>query len=381
MKTNNYARLDDDDDLEPAASFPARSELAVPASPARDSAAPRSGIVHKGTSPPDRFTFITVPENDGWNYPAFNFAVRELGIAVGPPTLLIATSGSGKSFLVQDLALCAAAGQRFLGTIEVKPGKVMHLDYDQGGLQTRARYLRLMRGRSLPPGAIAEDALGFGRPDWLLTSNDADAKLGELVEGRSLCIIDALRPAVDGDENDSEIRKPLNMLTKVSEKTGCCFLVIHHMGKDKSDKKGRGSSAIFDAAGTVLNLEKAGEGFDATYRLTQSKSRTGIFSGMSFKLKDEGEMVESINARERIRLERVEMPASDAAKPDAAARIRAKLKEHPGMGFTDLFKDVGGRKKTFGDELKRLVDEGVVQKNKDDRYSLTDVARAGYLDA
>jgi hypothetical protein len=77
-------------------------------------------------------------------------------------------------------------------------------------------------------------------------------------EGVDLAFVDALRGATPGhDENDSKIRECLDNLSRASEKTGTCFVVIHHAGKPKeghSDARtvARGSSAIFDACGSVF---------------------------------------------------------------------------------------------------------------------------------
>ena len=73
-------------------------------------------------------------------------------------------------------------------------------------------------------------------------------------------LLDALRGATPGeDENDSKIRACLDILARVSEKTGATFAVDHHAGKPKDNHSDprmvlRGSSSIFDACGCVLVL-------------------------------------------------------------------------------------------------------------------------------
>jgi hypothetical protein len=64
------------------------------------------------------------------------------------------------------------------------------------------------------------------------------------------------------EENGSEARVPLDGLTRISEKTGTLFAVIHHARKPAAGHRGaaaggvkmavRGSGAIFDASGSVL---------------------------------------------------------------------------------------------------------------------------------
>lgn len=174
--------------------------------------------------------FISKTDIPAWR--TFDFVVKDLGIAVGPPTLLIAASYSGKSFLLQHLALCAVTNKKFLDTFEVKQGNVLHLDYEQGTDQSEVRYQRLMNGHGITDAELRKGALLFARPTMPLDSPDAEKELESLTKGYSLCIIDSYRAALSQtDENSSEARGPLTMLGNVSEKTGCVFIVIHHQGR------------------------------------------------------------------------------------------------------------------------------------------------------
>jgi hypothetical protein len=113
--------------------------------------------------------------------------------------------------------------------------------------------------------------------------------------GADLCIIDSLRAACPSlDENDSRIRVPLDMLLRVSEKTGCTFLVIHHARKDnKTNGAGgnqnmRGNSAINDAARTVIMCAPFPDESELSgFNITCGKVRSGKkFSPMSLQLLD-----------------------------------------------------------------------------------------------
>ncbi|XYH94859.1 AAA family ATPase [Sorangium sp. So ce1128] len=95
-------------------------------------------------------------------------------------------------------------------------------------------------------------------PPVYLNLRDAEDTYSKACEKVDLVIIDALKGATPGaDENDSKIRDCIDTLSRVSERTGTAFLIIHHSGKPK-DSHGdgrmvpRGSSAIFDACGSVL---------------------------------------------------------------------------------------------------------------------------------
>jgi RecA-family ATPase len=95
-------------------------------------------------------------------------------------------------------------------------------------------------------------------PAVYLNLKDAEDAYAKACEGVGLVIIDALKGATPGaDENDSKIRDCIDTLSRVSDKTGTAFLIIHHSGKPKENHSDgrtipRGSSAIFDACGSVL---------------------------------------------------------------------------------------------------------------------------------
>lgn len=389
MKNGSWAptpRLDDDDDSDHSgrsADEQARYERRM-MDATRASQVPRillPGLVSGGT--PNAFLngrrAITVTGA----YPKFDFVVRDLGICVGPPALLVAMGYSGKTFFAQDLAVCAATERLFLDAHAVKPGKVLHLDYDQGTEQTLVRYRRLIAGRELDDSALRH-SIDLVRPVMKLDSPDAEWQLREASRGYSLCIIDALRPAISLDENDSRVREPITMLGRVSEETRCAFILIHHTGKSEGGDprmRGRGSSAIFDAAGTVLNLQRSGSGEDFTYELTQTKSRTGQFSGTAtYRLDDVGDWVEAINATAGIRL----APMKTEADEDRdERRIIDALRRHDQLSRKDLEEEVAMKAKRFGAAIKRLTAEPnarVASKKvgKSMLYSLTEAFRAGW---
>ncbi len=87
-----------------------------------------------------------------------------------------------------------------------------------------------------------------------------------LCDGVALLIIDSFRAALlDLDENDSRVRAPLNMLIRISEKTGVTVLIIDHSRKPQfggtaGKNEIRGSAAIFEACESVFVLDpKKGE--------------------------------------------------------------------------------------------------------------------------
>jgi hypothetical protein len=199
---------------------------------------------------------------------AVEWLVQGFNIAPGAPTIIAGYGGLGKSMLAQYLVLCIATGRRVFDRHDVRQGRVMHLDYEQGRRLTRTRYQRLAAALGLPAGALKGKLKLRHLPPVNLVTPGFEQALLHRVDGFSVCLVDSLRAATPGlKENDSEIRGPLDMLGRVSEKTGCVFIVIHHARKDDGgDRTGgnqnmRGNSAINDAAQTVIMLEAIDRGF------------------------------------------------------------------------------------------------------------------------
>jgi hypothetical protein len=158
---------------------------------------------------------------------------------------------------------------------------VLHIDYEQGRHATFKRYQRLARGLGASRLELGDRLHVAVNPGVYLTDVDAESAFARACEGMDLCLVDSLRAATPGaDENESMVRACLDCLLRVSEKTGTAFLVMHHAGKGQQGgqlgggggpddpeadlrKILRSCSAIFDACGSVLVMI-AGKGEDAS---------------------------------------------------------------------------------------------------------------------
>jgi hypothetical protein len=87
-------------------------------------------------------------------------------------------------------------------------------------------------------------------------------ELLDIIDGATCVIVDSLRAAFPNvDEGSSDVRYHLDALARLSERSGACIVVIHHARKpSQNDPDGpkfaiRGSSALFDAAQSVLIFE------------------------------------------------------------------------------------------------------------------------------
>lgn len=227
----------------------------------------------------------TKPDNDlfGWRgdlfrpLPPAKWFAKALQVGPGRPAMLAGYGSSAKTLASQALAVAIATGTPAWGHFPTERGKVVHLDYEQGFRATARRYQRLAVGHGLDPREI-EQGLRLGvMPRVYLDSPDAIDVYARMCDGVDFVLLDALKGATPTmDENDSSIRTCVDNLTRISEKTGTAFWLLHHAGKPKDghdiDPRTilRGSSAIFDGCGSVF-VVVSGKTNDAPRRVSHLK--------------------------------------------------------------------------------------------------------------
>jgi hypothetical protein len=213
--------------------------------------------------------------------PPVRFLCQPLDIAPGAPVLAAGYGFSGKTLSVQDAALAVASGTSMWGRFPVRAGRVLHLDYEQGAHLTSLRYQRLARARGIDPRELGGRLVLAPMPSWYLDS-DPKSELARIADGFDLVLVDSFRAGSPlTDENASEARIPLDRLTRLSEKIGATFVVVHHARKPTRDAPGgdqmaiRGSGALFDACGSVLVFSaERGEPTAVTHRKARITGRT-----------------------------------------------------------------------------------------------------------
>lgn len=213
--------------------------------------------------------------------PPTRWLCEQLQWCPGRPAMFAGYGYSGKTLAAQSAALSIAAGRSIWGWFRsARTGKVLHVDHEQGEHATRKRYHRLAVGMGVDPAELEDRLDVVVHPGVFLNSPAAADVYARECDGVDLVVIDALRGATPGvDENDSKIRACIDVLGRVSEKTGAAFLVIHHAGKPNDNHVDprtllRGSSAIFDGCGSVFTLsgEKTEDGGSRPKRVCQAKS-------------------------------------------------------------------------------------------------------------
>lgn len=208
--------------------------------------------------------------------PPAKWVVRGLHIGPGRPTIVMGYGASGKTLMLQSMGLCVAVGAPVWGHFSSERGVFRHLDYEQGKAATYSRYQRLAIGHGIDPRSLGTHFAVATFPDVKLDSEGAADAYSRACEGADLVIVDSVKAATPNtNENESVIRGCIDTLTKVSERTGTSFVLIHHAGKDvkggrDSRQIGRGSSAIFDATGCQLYISP-GETLESPRNVEQTK--------------------------------------------------------------------------------------------------------------
>lgn len=209
--------------------------------------------------------------------PPVKWRVRGLQICPGRPAMLAGYGASAKTLSAQALAIAVASGTPAWGFFETTAGQVRHLDFEQGWHATARRYQRLAYGHRVDPRELSDRLKLAIFPQAFLDAPNATDVYAKLCDGVDLVVLDALRGATPTqDENDSRIRPCLDNLSRVSEKTGTAFLVLHHARKQQQGASGdprellRGSSAIFDGCGCIFTVT-AGKEKGEPRRVQQAK--------------------------------------------------------------------------------------------------------------
>ena len=302
--------------------------------------------------------------------PPIHYLVQALDICPGAPTLFAGFGFSGKTVAAQALALAVATGGHVWGRFAARQGRVLHIDYEQGRRTTLGRYQRLARAELLSPTDLADRLEVVCMPRMCLDALGAEDLLTREAENLDLMIIDSLRAsAPNADENNSEVRNVLDLLTRVSERTGCVVLVLHHARKPQQNARGgarmaiRGSGAIYDACSSVLVLESERPGLAI---VTHEKARDSGVPTAPFEL-HVADVESHGNPRDGLRVDAVPCAGQRGTAPaDKQGAMRAKvlaaIASNPGTSLKGLREHVRANNDAVGVALRSLISEGTVRK-------------------
>lgn len=310
----------------------------------------------------------------------FPWVIEGLQIGPGRPCGLFGYGGGGKSYVAQAIAICIASARPFLERWPLRAGKVRHVSHEMGLRTLKERYRRLASGMCVPLDEFGERLEVSAYPRVYLNSGEAEKAYVQAAEGHVLIIVDSLRRALPGeDENDSAISNYLDLLGRVSDETGCAFLVLHHSGKsaladDQSDEKrgaGRGSSAIEDGCSCIWSVEGGGIGLRRMLHMRAHESAGKILDPFWIDMPDMGTsfgpLYPSSQAPTKVKVlsddevkrkrQQAKVKKNLQIEEDAADAILETVKSQGTLSLRKILKSVGDSRKNRS-LVRELLDEG-----------------------
>jgi DNA-binding transcriptional ArsR family regulator len=291
---------------------------------------------------------ISAVELDAMDFPPISFVVPDVlpeGLA-----LLAGKPKFGKSFMALGLAIAVGSGGLALGSIPCDEGDVLYcaLEDSKRRLQSRLRQM-LPHGRM--PGRLSLAT------DWPRIGTGFEDELSQWLDdhpGARLVILDTwacIKPQTEGrrsayDEDQIGLR-PLLELAK--SRPNLCILVIHHVRKAEADDVFdtiSGTNGLTGVPDTILVVAKHGE----TTKLC-AKGRDLEDFERELRREHGGGWTIGGDARQ-------------LAKTSERQAILDVLDEAEGetLSLATIASATGKRKDNLGHLLKRLADEGLVEK-------------------
>jgi hypothetical protein len=276
-----------------------------------------------------------LPFDEIWTAePEGQLVIPGWGIGPGPAHLVTGTWYTGKTLLLATMGLCVAAGRRLFDLWEVRQGKWIHFDHEMGRRQLKRYVQRLSKGLGIEPEHVRGNMSLRVLPQLNLMTRGAMEHYTELLTGCSLATFDPLRNAAPGaDENKSEFRQYIDLLSAVGDRTGCAIVILHHGGKpvEGAERKntGRGTSAIDDAVQSKFVLSAQAKGEPMLVSHEKSRELDGTLTDF---------YLEFVNTTDSVRLAhrcpeeiaQVSSRKDDSARHRSLQRIGECFKEHGG---------------------------------------------------
>ncbi len=213
-----------------------------------------AALLERPQATPMRFKLLSGA--DLCNAPPMRWMVRGV-LPVEGLAALFGASGSGKSFLMLDVAAAVAGGDYSWFDRRVTQAPVTYVCLEgEAGIGKRVKAWSLHHNKSVP------DALRFITQPFDLLSDDV-AELAKAVTAGGgaggLVILDTLNRAAPGaDENSSvDMGNLIAAAKQLQTLTGGLVLLVHHTGKDTT-KGLRGHSSLYaalDGAIEVINTD------------------------------------------------------------------------------------------------------------------------------
>jgi RecA-family ATPase len=215
--------------------------------------------------------YLSLKDLMATDYPEQTWLAEEL-IPAGAMTVMSASPGSYKTWLLLSTAISVAEGTPLFGHFGVQQGRVLLIDEETGESELKNRLTKLGAKKKLPISFLSRK--GFAANEENMSELLLDARAYKV----KLIIIDTLVNIHGGDENNpgdmTEVFKQLRRLADV----GITVIIAHHNRKTgsrvgNSGEEMRGSSGILAAVDCHIGVKRKGKTRRVT--LEQTKNRYG----------------------------------------------------------------------------------------------------------
>ena len=180
--------------------------------------------------------------------------IVEESVIRGGLTLVAGKAETGKSFIIQDMAIASVLEQIWMG-VKTKPARWAYIDYEMQGSMMKKRLKELALGRGFDRATMKEmiDRLHFinyeNLPEIDLLNEESIDELIENLSGYDVLIFDSwAKFMARGDENNAtDSTGALDMLRRIRHATGAAIIVLCHENKNHlayGADKIRGSTAL-----------------------------------------------------------------------------------------------------------------------------------------
>jgi replicative DNA helicase len=290
-----------------------------------------------------------------------------VGLHRGEVAGLFAVTNFGKSTLLLNVALSAAAGQVCspLAPTASKPLHVLYIDCESPAARLRADIQTMLSNLADARTArenfsvivISDSPLNLSRPDHLKHIT----KLAKAF-GADLVILDTAASAFEfqDENNNAEVaRRVMKPLKRLAREADCAVIFSHHIGKTnetqtgESAYRGRGASAFGALSRTVFTLERdAKKGPEYTI-LSCAKIKGQSFEPTLMKLNHEMRWFELC----------AEKPETKR-QPPTAQEIANFVAQRGEARSAEIKKHFAGRgsERTIDDRIQEAMELGLIEK-------------------
>jgi len=213
--------------------------------------------------------YLSLKDMMNTEYPEAKWLANEL-IPAGALTVVSASPGSYKTWLLLRTAIAVAEGSPLFGHFEVQQGRVLIIDEETGESQLKDRLIKLGAKEELPISFLSRKS--FMASEENISELLLDARAYEV----KLIIIDTLINIHTGEENSpGDMTGLFKQLRRLAD-AGIAVVVAHHNRKagsrvGNSGEEMRGSSGILAAVDCHIGVVRKSKSRRVT--LEQTKNR------------------------------------------------------------------------------------------------------------